>query len=337
MLSGGTSSATLHFAIRIVHPFHVLRSSVKRMEYPYGWVEGRMTKTAVVTAGTAGIGLETALGLAGAGFRVTVVGRDADRGARAIDRINGTDPARPARFLPADLGSLDQVRSLADRITAEHAASGEPLTVLVNNVGAMFPQRRTLDGIEASFLVNHLSPYLLTELLLPTLTGAAPSRIVNVTSGAVGLAKRSFDAVEPTGGYYGFHWYGRAKLANLAYTLDLAARLQGTAVSVLAADPGGAATDMTNGTMTDRKIVSPALRLLWPLVRRKFERSASGPASLAARPSIVAATDGALAGRTGIVIGARTHPVAPLRAATDPRVAQDVRRLSERHAPLTTA
>lgn len=306
----------------------------KRMSYPYDWVEKRMTKTAVVTAGTAGIGLETALGLAGAGFSVTVVGRNADRGDQAVGRINATNPARPARFLPADLGSLDQVRALADRIAAEHAASGEPLTVLVNNVGAMFPERQTLDGIEASFVVNHLSPYLLTELLLPTLTAGAPSRIVNVTSSAVGLAKRAFDTVEPPGGYYGFHWYGRAKLANLAYTLDLATRLEGTGVSVFAADPGGAATDMTNGTLTDPKIVSPALRLLWPLVRRKFERSTSGPASLAARPSIVAATDDTLAGQTGIVIGAQARPMAPLRAATDARVAQDVRRLSERHAPL---
>ncbi len=294
-----------------------------------------MTKTAVVTAGTAGIGLETALGLAGAGFSVTVVGRNADRGAQAADRINATNPARPARFLPADLGSLDQVRALADRIAAEHAASGEPLTVLVNNVGAMFPERQTLDGIEASFLVNHLSPYLLTELLLPTLMAGAPSRIVNVTSSAVGLAKRAFDTVEPPGGYYGFHWYGRAKLANLAYTLDLATRLEGAGVSVFAADPGGAATDMTNGTLTDPKIVSPALRLLWPLVRRKFERSTSGPAALAARPSIVAATDATLAGRTGIVIGAQARPTTPLRAAADARIAQDVRRLSERHAPLT--
>ncbi|MEU1630484.1 SDR family NAD(P)-dependent oxidoreductase [Streptomyces sp. NPDC020096] len=294
-----------------------------------------MRKTAVVTAGTAGIGLETALGLAAAGFSVTVVGRNADRGARAVDRINAANPAHPGRFMSADLGSLDDVRVLADRIASDHAASGEPLTVLVNNVGAMFPKRQTMDGVEASFLVNHLSPYLLTELLLPTLTTGAPSRIVNVTSGAVGVAKRVFDAVEPPGGYYGFHWYGRAKLANLAYTLDLARRLDGTGVSVFAADPGGAATDMTNGTLTDPKIVSPPLRLLWPLVRRKFERSTSGPASMAARPSIVAATDEALAGRTGIVIGAQARPVAPFRTATDPSVAEAVRRLSERHAPLT--
>ncbi|MCX4546074.1 SDR family NAD(P)-dependent oxidoreductase [Streptomyces sp. NBC_01565] len=293
-----------------------------------------MKKTAVVTAGTAGIGLETALGLAAAGFSVTVVGRDADRGARAVERINATGPAYPARFLSADLASLDAVHVLADRIARDHAASGEPLTVLVNNVGAMFADQRDLDGVEASFVVNHLSPYLLTELLLPTLTAAAPSRVVNVTSGAVGVAKRVFEAVEPPGGYYGFHWYGRAKLAHLAYTLDLAARLAGTGVSVFAADPGGAATDMTDGTLTDPKIVSPALRVLWPLVRRKFERSTSGPASVAARPSIVAATDEALTGRTGIVIGAEATPVAPFRAATDPRVAAAVRRLSERHAPL---
>lgn len=289
-----------------------------------------MRRTAVVTAGTAGIGLETALGLAAAGFAVTVVGRDADRGARAVDRIGATSPAHRARFLRADLASLDEVRSLAERV----ADPGEPLTVLVNNVGAMFPDRREHGGVEASFVVNHLSPYLLTELLLPTLTEGRPSRIVNVTSGAVGVAKRSFDAVEPPGGYYGFHSYGRAKLANLAYTLDLAARLDGTGVAVFAADPGGAATDMTDGTMSDPKIVSPGLRLLWPLVRRRFERSTSGPASVAARPSIVAATDDGLTGRTGIVIGAHAKPVTPFRAATDPRIAEAVRRLSERHAPL---
>ncbi|MEU4119175.1 SDR family NAD(P)-dependent oxidoreductase [Kitasatospora sp. NPDC028055] len=292
-----------------------------------------MRKAAVVTGGTAGIGLETALGLAAAGYAVTVVGRDAGRGARAVERIAATRPEHPARFLAADLGSLDEVRALAARLGAEHAVPGEPLTVLVNNIGAMFPERRTLDGVEASFVVNHLSPYLLTELLLPTLTAGAPSRIVNVTSGAVALAKRVFDEAEPPGGYYGFHWYGRAKLANLAHTLDLAARLDGTGVAVLAADPGGAATDMTDGTLTDPRIVSPPLRLLWPLVRRRFERSTSGPASVAARPSITAATDEALAGRTGVVIGAQARPVAPFRAATDPRVVAAVRRLSERYAP----
>ena len=284
-----------------------------------------MVRRAVVTAGTGGIGLETALGLAKAGYAVTVVGRNAERGARAVERINAGGEER-ARFLQADLASLDEVRALAERIEGE-------LAVLVNNVGAMFADRTELDGIEASFVVNHLSPYLLTELLLPALKAGAPSRVVNVTTGAVALAKKVFDDVEPPGGYYGFHWYGRAKLAHLAHTLDLARRLKGSGVSVLAADPGGAATEMTDDTMRKSKIVSPGLRLLWPLVRRKFEQSTSGPTSVAARSSIIAATDESL--HTGLLIGAHGTPETPIRAATDPRVVTAVRRLTERHAPIT--
>ncbi|MFI9274031.1 SDR family NAD(P)-dependent oxidoreductase [Kitasatospora sp. NPDC052896] len=286
---------------------------------------------AVVTAGTGGIGLETAIGLAARGLAVTVVGRDAERGARAVERIAAVATGGEPRFVAADLASLGEVRALAARLAGEG-----PLKVLVNNVGAMFAQRqRTVDGIEASFAVNHLSPYLLTELLLDRLRAGAPSRIVNVSSGAIRTAKRSFDAVEPPGGYYGFHWYGRAKLANLAYTLDLAERLRGSGVTVFAADPGGAATDMTNGTMTSPRIVSPPLRLLWPLVRRTFERSTAGPASVAAKPSIAAATDPALDGRTGLVIGPQAHPVPAFRPGTDPRTVADVLRLSRELAPLT--
>ncbi len=277
-----------------------------------------MTRRAVVTAGTAGIGLETAKGLAQHGFTVTVIGRNATRGKQAVTQIGGE-----ARFLQADLASLHQVRALAQRITEDG-----PLDVLVNNVGAMFPTRHDIDGVEATFVVNHLSPYLLTELLLPTITG----RVVNVTTAAVTAAKKVFDHVEPPGGYYGFHWYGRAKLANLAYTLDLSTRTNG--IAVLAADPGGAATDMTNGTHRTPHIVSPALRLLWPLVRRKLERSTAGPASNAARSSIIAATDPALTGRTSVLIGPHGHPTTPHRAALQPRVIDAVRRLSEQHAPL---
>ncbi|GGK94984.1 hypothetical protein Ppa06_63080 [Planomonospora parontospora subsp. parontospora] len=288
---------------------------------------------AVVTAGTGGIGLETAMGLAARGHAVTVVGRNAERGALAVERIGAVATGPRARFVAADLASLDAVRGLAARLAGEG-----PLNILVNNVGAMFADRqRTVDGIEASFAVNHLSPYLLTELLLEPLRAGGPSRIVNVTSGAVRTAKRSFDAVEPPGGYYGFHWYGRAKLANLAYTLDLAERLRGTGISVFAADPGGAATEMTDGTMRSPRIVSPGLRLLWPLVRRTFERATSGSASAAARSSILAAADASLDGRTGLVIGPDARPVMPFRPATDPRTAEAVLRLSRRSAPLVPA
>jgi NAD(P)-dependent dehydrogenase (short-subunit alcohol dehydrogenase family) len=289
-----------------------------------------MSGRAVVTAGTGGIGLETAKGLAAHGFAVTVVGRNAERGASAIKEIAAVATGATPRFVDADLASLDQVRALAARLAAEG-----PLRVLVNNVGAMFAQRQqTVDGVEASFAVNHLSPYLLTERLLDQLQAGRPSRIVNVTSGAIKVAKRTFDAVEPPGGYYGFHWYGRAKLANLIYTLHLAERLRGTGTTVFAADPGGAATDMTNGTMTSSKIVSPPLRLLWPLVRRTFERSTAGPASVAARPSVFAATDASLDGQTGLLIGPEARPVPVFRGVTDPRAIDNVLSLSRQLAPL---
>ncbi|GAB1818994.1 SDR family NAD(P)-dependent oxidoreductase [Herbidospora sp. RD11066] len=268
----------------------------------------------MVTAGTGGIGLETAIGLAATGHHVTVVGRDVSRGRAAAERIGG------ATFVQADLSSLDEVRALAARL-----ADDGPIDVLVNNVGAMFPDRtETADGIEASFAVNHLSPYLLTELLLDVVRGG---RIVNVTSGAVRAAKNVFDEVDPPGGYYGFHWYGRAKLAHLAYTLDLAGRLRGT-TAVFAADPGGAATPMTDGTMRSPRIVKPGYRLLWPLVRRVFERSTSGPASVAARPSLAAATDPSL--ETGLVIGPRAVPVPAYRPSLDPRTVRAVLALTER-------
>ncbi|ASO19068.1 NAD(P)-dependent dehydrogenase (short-subunit alcohol dehydrogenase family) [Actinoalloteichus hoggarensis] len=289
-----------------------------------------MTRRAVVTAGTGGIGLETAVGLARTGLAVTVVGRDAERGARALDRIGAVATEAAPMFVAADLSSLDDVRSLADRLAAEG-----PLTLLVNNIGGMFAEHgRTVDGIEKSFVLNHLSSYLLTELLLESLSAAESSRIVNISSGAVRAAKAVFDAAEPPGRYYGFHWYGRGKLANLAYTWELAERLGDTGIAVFAADPGGAATDMTDGTMRSPRIVSPALRLVWPVVDRVFRRSTSRPASSAARSPIFAATDASLAGRTGLLIGPESRPVTPLRSSTDPRTIGDVRRLSRTLAPL---
>ncbi|MER7790869.1 SDR family NAD(P)-dependent oxidoreductase [Streptomyces sp. NPDC097640] len=290
-----------------------------------------MNRRALVTAGTGGIGLETAVGLAAAGYAVTVVGRDAARGGSAVERINAVGTATEARFVTADLASLSEVRELADRVTADGA-----LSVLVNNVGAMFDDRRvTPDGIEASFALNHLSPYLLTELLLPALRAGAPSRVVNVTSGSVRIPTGRIDTAEQQGGYYGLHAYGRAKLANLAYTLDLGQRLKGDGISVFAADPGGAVTTMTTGTMSSSRVVAPWLRPFWPLVHKAFRRTTSGTPAQAARSSVAAATDPALAGRPGLVIGPDGRPLSPPRRATDPRLAEAVRTLSRRLAPPT--
>jgi NAD(P)-dependent dehydrogenase (short-subunit alcohol dehydrogenase family) len=289
-----------------------------------------MSRRAVVTAGTGGIGLETAVGLAAAGYEVTVVGRDPERGKLALERINAEGTGATARFLAADLVSLTSVRALAEQLTTEGR-----LTVLVNNVGAMFDDRRlSPDGIEATFALNHLSPYLLTEQLLPRLRDGAPSRVVNVTSGSVRIGTRRFDAAEVPGSYYGLHAYGRAKLANLVYTLDLAKQLRGTGVSVFAADPGGAVTDMTAGTMRSSQVVAPWLRPFWPLVLWAFRRTTGGTPSQAALSSILAATDPSLDKQTGLIIGRDSRPVTPPRGVTTSELTRAVQRLSRQLAPL---
>lgn len=126
----------------------------------------------------------------------------------------------------------------------ERLAGEGGLDLLVNNVGGMWTERReSPEGIELSIALNHLSPCILTGALTDALAEAAPSRIVNVTSGAVAAAQGVFDEAEPPGPHYGLAATGRAKLAHLAHTVELAERLRPRGISVFAADPGAAATD----------------------------------------------------------------------------------------------
>ncbi|WP_326551811.1 SDR family NAD(P)-dependent oxidoreductase [Micromonospora sp. NBC_01813] len=285
------------------------------------------TKRALVTGGTGGIGLATAHALASHGYAVTIVGRDQRRGDAARDQLAAAAAARSAatgtaaataRFIRADLSSLHAVNALADDIRA----SG-PLDLLVNNVGGGHRQHtHTADGIEATFAINHLSGYLLTELLVDDMISAGHGRIVTLTSGAIRLADRTpLDRVEMAGRYYGFSAYGRAKLANLAYTMGLADRLRGTGVAVLAADPGASATDMGRSMRAD--LFPMPARLAFPLIYLNLFRSS--PAD-AARSSIAAATGDF---PTGTVLGPKGTPVTPDARATDPTVIQAVTALSQ--------
>ncbi|MEU1215900.1 SDR family NAD(P)-dependent oxidoreductase [Streptomyces sp. NPDC005791] len=251
------------------------------------------TPKAVVTAGTGGIGLETALGLARQGWDVTLVARDQVRGEAAVARIDEAAGRRAGRFVRAELVSLAETRRLGERLAGEGA-----LDLLVNNVGGMWTERwESPEGIEASIALNHLSPYVLTEALLDALAAAAPSRIVNVTSSAIAAAQTVFDDAEPPGPHYGLAATGRAKLAHLAHTVELAERLAPRGISVLAADPGAAATD--NAAHMTIDILPPALRPHW----EQIQQGVSAPVTSAARGPLAAATDPGLAGRTGLVIG----------------------------------
>ncbi|TDD19333.1 SDR family NAD(P)-dependent oxidoreductase [Nonomuraea diastatica] len=271
-------------------------------------------RKAVVTAGTGGIGLETAAGLAARGWDVTVVGRDAERGATATARLEEAAGRAAGRFLRADLSSLSDTRALADRLASEG-----PLHMLVNNVGGMWTRRwENADGIEASVVLNHLSPYVLTEALLDTLKAGAPSRIVNVTSSAMMAAVPEFEEVEPPGPYYGLAATGRAKLAHLAHTMDLAKRLDGQGVQVVAVDPGPAATP--NAAQMTIDILPPQMRPLWDQIQEWVTRPVAEAAA-----AVLAAGTGPYHG-TDVVIGPSGAPDDNLLQYLTEDVAAAVRR-----------
>ena len=239
-------------------------------------------KVALVTGGTGGIGRETALGLAKLGATVVVVGRDRARGEEAVEAIRCQSGNARVELITADLSSLDEVRWVAERFGAMHPR----LDILVNNAAGLFAERtETADGFEATLALTHLSPALLTHLLLPRLRASVPARIVNVGSGVHRWVGMRWDDLQSEDGYRGLDAYGRAKLLNLMWTYELARRLRGTGITVVAADPGSAWTPMTQG-MTPA-MVPAALRLAWPLLRR-LQRGRT-PAD-AARSSVVAAT-----------------------------------------------
>lgn len=198
------------------------------------WKRGE--KTVIVTGGTKGIGYETASGLAAHGATVIIVGRDAERGAAAVSSMQLHTGNAAISFLQADLSSLAEVRRLAERITSQHSH----VHALVNNAGGVNARRIvTAEGLEATFVTNHLAPFLLTNLLLPILKASTPARIVNVNSTQHRSGRIDFDDLQAERAYDMMIAYRQAKLANLFFTYELARRLRGTNVTVNAADPGG--------------------------------------------------------------------------------------------------
>ena len=188
----------------------------------------------LVTGSTSGLGLEVAQALAANGDHVIVHGRSAERGLALVEEINGGSTGS-ARFYEADFASLEEVRRLAEAITRDY----ERLDVLVNNAGILFadnPERQlSMEGHELTFQVNYLAPYLLTDLLLPLLRRSAPARIVNVASTAAD--RLDFDDLMLTEGYTGWGAYNQSKLAQVMHTIDLAAELDGTGITVNALHP----------------------------------------------------------------------------------------------------
>jgi NAD(P)-dependent dehydrogenase (short-subunit alcohol dehydrogenase family) len=202
-------------------------------------------KIALVTGASFGIGVYTALGLAGRGFRVIMHGRDRARTERARQLVAERPGTIPPETALADFASLDAVRRLADEVLARH----DRLDLLVNNAGLIAPSvQRSEDGYELMIAVNHLAPFLLTNLLLDRLKASAPARIVTVASQAHrGATIDPAHLAEPPADWSRFGQYGRSKLCNILFTRALARRLQGTGVMTACLHPGVVATGIGGG------------------------------------------------------------------------------------------
>ncbi len=225
-------------------------------------------QTAVVTGANGGLGLETARALAAAGGSVVMAARNQERAAEAVEQIRTTVPDANLTIVKLDLGSLDSVKAAAEEILASH----ETIDLLVNNAGVMgIPERRTADGFEMQFGVDHLGHFALTARLLPALRQAAAARIVTVTSTAHHMGK----AVDPDnpnldGSYGPWRAYGQAKLANFHFALGLHRLFDeaGSTMASLVSHPGLSNTELqavsveeTDGGLSQRFFLTLARRV----------------------------------------------------------------------------
>jgi NAD(P)-dependent dehydrogenase (short-subunit alcohol dehydrogenase family) len=192
-------------------------------------------RTCLVTGATSGIGEATALGLARRGATVVVAGRELAKCEATVARIRRETGNTAVEHLLADLSSQAEVRKLAAGFLRRHGR----LDVLVNNAGGVFLRRRlSVDGIEMTLALNHLSHFLLTGLLVDALRNGAPSRVVNVSSGGHRRSRLDLDDLELRRGYAPLKAYYRSKFANVLFTYELARRLKGTGVAANVLHPG---------------------------------------------------------------------------------------------------
>lgn len=235
---------------------------------------------AAVTGATSGIGLEIARSLAREGVRVALVCRDASRGESARREIADSCPEAALDLFVADLSARAEVL----RLGAEMRARLPRLDVLVNNAGVVRARREeTIDGIEWTLAVNHLAPFLLTNLLVPLLGASAGARVVNISSDTHRGVALDLDDLQSRAGYDPFLAYRRSKLANVLFSYALARRFETQGIGVFAVAPGMVATGIV-------REAPPWYQVEWNLASRPAAEGALTPVWAARAPELVGKT-----------------------------------------------
>jgi NAD(P)-dependent dehydrogenase (short-subunit alcohol dehydrogenase family) len=242
--------------------------------------------TCLVTGATSGIGEAIATRLAAQGATVIAVARNTERGHDAAQRIRQRVPDARIDVLTADLSIPLQVRALANEVTARY----DRLDALILNAAVARPRRElTCDGFEVDFATNHLSPFLLTQLLGGLLSASAPSRIVTVSSSGHRQVKRVNLEALPTGdNFHHMRTYSTTKLLNILFTTELAHRLADTAVTANTADPGFVRTALGRDAEGAFRLFLKAARPF----QLSPDQAAATPVHLATSPEVVDVTGG---------------------------------------------
>lgn len=272
-------------------------------------------KVVLVTGATSGIGEVTAAELARRGARVLLGSRTLEKGQTARGRVVAQVPEASVEPVVADLRSLQQVREMAEEVSRKT----KRLDILVNNAGCFRSARRVgPEGFDETWTVNYLAPFLLTRLLIPLLTQASPSRVVNVSSEAHRHARPDWADLVGFHHYSGIRAYAESKLALLLFTHELARRISSQGVSVNAVHPGLVHTGLAEeGSGMGR----------W-VVRRTIAAAGLSPEE-GAQTTLFVATSPTLEGVTGRYF-AHSRLTTPSAVAEDPVVAHQLWDLSER-------
>ena len=286
-------------------------------------VQRARDKVVVITGPSSGIGLETAKQLAGQGAEIVMIVRDPIRGGHARSQIAEVAAGKSPVLLTADLSVQADIRRVAQQIRDRY----DHIDILINNAGNAFNHRElSADGIELSWAINQLAPFLLTELLLPLIVRSPAGRIVNLTTN-VYSRKLDLDNLQ---GEHRYSWMGAYRISKLGlvlFTTELARRVKDSGVSVVLVSPVGTKTNFGGGGP------SGLLGVMFAVMKHT---PATKTADQAAQGIVWAATAPELSDNSGVFyMGGKEHSLKG--AATDPSLAAEIWKISEQQTGIDPA